>query len=318
MKWIGRILYLLVVFIVSFFVYMFSLAQKYYKFFETNMIELNETYDRERYIQTLMTDEILLTSYLKDPIYIATSEEEGRKFEFGIYQFKYESKDLTNYVSAIFFKDLGIEEMVEISQDENYINNPNLVQYKLSLYYNNDETPAIGYINSYYLNQKMFYFATIGEFEGNINYSFNQSVDGNQTTINKDLLTKIEVDLVNSLKEDVEETRILEVSHDDMHDNVGENKIIDGKATNFNGKVSYHDLKENYQKPTNEGEEDLTGILLTEELNSYRGITIRTNIIYYSILAVVTYLIYFLRPTINYFRNRKYQKTRQQNIIDAE
>ena len=313
MKWIGRGLYLFVVLIVSFFVYMFSVAQKYYKFFESNMTELTENYDRERYIQTVMTDEILLTSYLKDPIYFAKSEEEGRKFEFGIYQFKYENPEATNYVSTIFFRDLGIKEIDELIEEEPaYVNNPNLVKFRVSIFYNDEEEAAVGYIDSYRLNQKMFYFATIDKFEGNLNYLYNQSVDGKQTMFDKDLVTKIQIDLVNGLKEEAVETPILEVKHDNASDNTGENQVVDGKAGNFNGKVSYHDLKENYEN------KELLGKVLYEELSSFRGVTIKTNVIYYSILVVITYLIYFLRPTINYFNNRQYRKKQKEKLIDSE
>lgn len=304
MKWIGRVLYVILVVIVSFFVFMISLAKKYDAFLNNNMKELKENYNREKAVATLMTDEINLTNYLKDPIYLATSNEENNQYDFGIYQFNFQYKEENMFITTMYFKAINIKVLEDLMADPKYKDNYNLLQIKIALFYDNSEDSVDKYISADFMQQKLFHFATIGENSaGNISYLYNQFNEENKPTLmTNQLISKIELSIVNKLGTEEEITPLVTINHNEANNNEGINEVINKEAPNFNGSLDYQMLEENYNN------ESLVGELLKDELNSYNKVAVRTNVIYYIILIIITYLIYFLKPTINYIKGKKVSK----------
>lgn len=304
MKWVVRIIFGVFVIISAFFMHLVVAdGLKHSAFFNHYMSELNDNYNREKYIEVAMTDNLIFDKYLKDPIYLAESKEDGNKYELGIYQFSYIDRGDTYYVSTFYFKDLGIDLIEQLTDNENYQKDNSLVQVMVHVYYDDVEEPAlIGYISTDPLQVKPLEIATIHPDENDdLKYMYlNRS---NNAIFVRSQIRKIEVSVYNRLETEPETILIAKVEHDDLNNNEGINEIISGNGANFNGEVSYHDLRTNFE------DETLLGNVMTEELNAFNYIKVRALVIYYIILVIVTYLIFFLVPTIEHF---KYRKKRQQ------
>src|SRR5690554_4060740 len=97
MKWIGRILYIVFVFIVTLLVIQFAQINGLLNYYENEAVIFlaEENYDREAYIERYMTVNIVDT-YLKDPVYLVESDDEKFAFDFAITNLKLQTKMIMN------------------------------------------------------------------------------------------------------------------------------------------------------------------------------------------------------------------------------
>lgn len=102
MKWIGRGLYVFVVFLIASYVMSYASFSRQLKYYEKYSQEFVEDYDYEKYMEVFMTAN-LVDKYLKDPIYLATSNDEKFPFEFSITQAKASQKKYRTYIIVILF-----------------------------------------------------------------------------------------------------------------------------------------------------------------------------------------------------------------------
>lgn len=309
MKWFMRIIFIIFAIILSIMVHFISLAERQYSFLTHNMAELNENYDRTKYIETIMTDNVIVDSYLKDPIYLAVSEEVGFEYELGIYQYRYIERGKELYVSMLYFKDFDIDYLNQLKSNSMYQNNNDLVNIMVSIYYDDLEDPVVGFISTKELEMKPYEFATITTNDSNeVKYMYLNSNTGQ--IVERSYISKIEINIYNTLNNNQQITNLTTIEHQEVNNNEGISQIVAGQASNFNGNVSYQDLSVNYDN------DSLLGNILEAELAEFNYIRVRINVIYYTILVIVTYLIFFLAPTIEYIKFRKVRNRYKQDLQD--
>lgn len=303
MKTFMRIVYIVFVIVVSFVVYMFSIAKKFDTFYTESMTELNNNFDRDRYMAVVMTDEINITDYLIDPIYLAKNDEENNQYEVGLYQFYHYSNDKPYYFSMLYFKDLGIKKIEDLMNHPNYNRHYPLVKIKVEFYFDNNVEPIVDYIDVHYLDQRPLPFVLIDtNEENNLAYTYFENDEGERVRKEANTLSQVRIFIESKLDEVEELYEIVNLNHEEINNNEGINDVINKNVTNFNGDISYQDLANNYL------DEELIGPFLMNEIDGYKYVSIRVNLVYYSILIVVTFLLFFFKPTYYYFYNKRLKK----------
>lgn len=318
MKYISKIIYALVIFLVGVIVYRvttINIKKNYYQ--EVGVKQLEEGLKAD-YMNTFIETENI-DSYISKPIYNAVSKDELLPFNLSIYFAKSKSVSTSNNSLLLFyFDDRNIDNLNEsidyssmATNKDAYSKNSDLMIVRLNVYMDNNVLPTT---NFYFteLNKR----APIGLIgfhlndSGEVNYDYYQMKDKNDKKPNRVFakkITKIELvieDYTTNKLNDPITTSLAVFNHNDNiilpsedilvnNDNIITTDKFNGSLDSFYKEDVYvNNISEVY---TSHG----------EMFNKYNYKVYINMIVWGFISMILTYLVYFLVPTINYFKYRK-------------
>lgn len=334
MKWIGRILFAFVVFQVGMIVVQQATLKKHTTYYIEKGVPLLEENKKDEYIQQYFTA-TSVKDYITDPIYEGSSQDEEFPLNFSIHNARQDGKNQ----SVIFYFDDRNEETGKpidykalglVKNEKNFDENPTLVYIRILLYMDEETEPL------------MYYFPlTLPKADDNGNFTNNRmpvellriTEDGRfqYTVLNDkrkqearyaDRISKMEL-IIQDYSEEMgknegntpnQEKTIATFIHSDdaklgskevltrQTDDKG-NELIN-KSLNFNGEVKNYDLKEKYKNKEFVTYPDVALV------NEYSNVMIKPILTFALIATAATYLIFFLKPTMAFFENRRDAKAR--------
>lgn len=318
MKWIGRILYLFLMFMIATFVIQYSQNIKYTKFYEEHAVKLlTEDYNKEEYLSNYFVA-ANARDYLNTPLYESASLDSEYPFDFSIYSarsiakgqesiqtlvFYYDDRNINNFDSYTNFEELG-----HITNKENLDKNPNLVFIKINVTFEGDDKPLeqAFFITRQHRTPVPVLLIADGEYVYN-------TVDDKGKSIQKrsKLITNIEL-IIEDYSEDngqdrekVKIKKLASIKHDenanmdslDILTDLDNSKVF--TSSNFNGSVVNFNHLEDYK------DSNLVTIPNRTLLDQYKNTMYPPIITFLLIAFVFTYLIFFLKPTIQAIRSKR-------------
>lgn len=327
MKWIGRILYIVFVFIVTLLVIQFAQINGLLNYYENEAVIFlaEENYDREAYIERYMTVNIVDT-YLKDPVYLVESDDEKFAFDFAIYQLKVADKDDNEFTYLAFYfneYEFNYEEL--LNDYEAFEENNRLARIGLEIKVAGNSQIIENYFTIDYKNRLaliMFEQVTNDALENVFDYTMNIEAPEEglvyQTKEIERITLKLEdFTLSKDQNTDPAETVIANIVSDQNNDlsNVDNLVLENGvlTSTNFNGSINSYLLDELYE------DEQLLGSTDYDVLDEYQEKSIRKILgIYFIIVIVITFLLFFLKPLKNHINYKRMEKRRRIKQDEAE
>lgn len=337
-KWILRIVYAFLLIVVAVFVFREADADRRLTYLVGNANSHYEEGNLDEYIDEFM----VATSrsyYISKPLYQATSTEDGAEFTLSIYHTRAVTKQ--GQVDVLTFVLSNIDITPEPVNPENYENDNNLIRVRLNLNFDqknghiyqdyNLSGHSMAITSTVSLGAHIPLEISIGENEGQSLFGLSEGTSP--------VLDSITIELIDfsSLENKGEVTHLASIENDDTnleHYNVLDNLFI-GEASfpdynsdsnpditkealvssKFNGNASRFNIGDIYDEDS-----DLVTVIETDLtlLDEYNNILINYFVISGIITLVVTYLLFFLKPTINYVRNRRYLKNVSDNDDEIE
>lgn len=317
MKFFHRTLYVLVIIFLGIVVYRVRTINIKKDYLKNEGIKYLETNEMDRYMEIYAEAENL-DSYIKEPVYSAISKDEVFPFSFKIYHAKTKFKT-NNNILLFYFDDRNIDNLKEKIKYEElaynrdyYENNNELIIIRINIYMDDNQLPTT---NFYYTSlDKRTALAIIGfsEVDDTIKYHHYQMTTENDkkpTIRAAERIDKIEIVIEDYTNNDFKEpirTKIASITTDNNQSNgidylTKTDDIL--KSNNFNGLVTMFDKSKVY-----ENNNDLIYVTTQDFFKDQKSKVYISLLIYSAIVSIITYLIYFLKPTINYFKNKKLQK----------
>lgn len=311
MKWIGRILYIIVVVIIGTLVLRFSQINAQVKYYNDNALPYLIENDRENYIEGYMTAN-LVEEYLKYPIYLANSNDETFTFEFAIYHLRVTNNDNNISYLTFYFNEVTFNYEELLSDYNSYEENNNtagiLIELKMAgvdeivtNYYPLDinfRMPIVILEQVKVNNDELFRFQVVDSNDKEVNKTSNE--------IEKITITLEDLTTATTEQPDPIKTVIAEFNSDSTNDlSLTDNLILNGdtlESNNFNGAVSNYALNDNYSN------ESLLGATHFGDLSVYQKGVVKSLIIYFLIVVVITFLLFFLKPLMNHLNQRRTNK----------
>jgi len=317
MKWIGRILYAIMVVIIGAFVLRFAQINALFEYYNENVVPHLIENDRESYMEGFMTANFV-EDYLKEPIYLASSNDETYNFEFAIYHLRLSNQEESYSYLAFYFNETTFNYEELLANYENYEANNNLaeisIEFKMAGH--DDE------IKNYYpidINLRMpvviFQQVRVADnelFKFQVTDEDNELVEETSTEIEKIIITLEDSTTTSDEQPNAIETVIAEFNSDSNNDlSLTDNLVLNEDvltSNNFNGIALNYAFDDLY---TNEA---LLGETHFDTLDDYQGGVARTLAIYIIIVLVITFLLFFLKPLIKYLNERKANKAREAKL----
>src|SRR5690554_4138905 len=319
MKWIGRILYAIMVVIIGAFVLRFAQINALWEYYDENVAPHLIENDRESYMEGFMTANFI-EDYLKEPIYLANSNDETYNFEFAIYHLMANNQDESYSYLAFYFNETTFEYEELLASYESYEANNDSAEISIEFKMAGIEDE----IKSYFpLNINLRMPVVILEqvrVENNELFKFqvadenNNLIEKTSTEIEKIIITLEDSTAISEEQPNVIKTLIAEFNSDSSNDlSLTDNLVLNDNvltSNNFNGIALNYALDDLYIN------EDLLGETDFDTLEDYQSGVGRTVIIYIVIVLVITFLLFFLKPLIKYLDERKAIKARETKLID--
>lgn len=305
MKIVVRIMYGILVLLMGFVVFSDASFQRTQNFYFDSATE-----NLENNLTEFVHDTMLITGsnrFLKEPIYRLRSEDDKYSFNITVYHFQQIRNENINSGIMIYITNLVTEEEVDgislrfISGAANNFVNTNI-------------TTKINDINvkGNVVDPIMF------TFDENSGFIFN---DSNNQKITLREIKEIELRTLTIEDNDIEinKDKFAVIKHNDHHDIENSNEfqfVRNGnilELNDFTGNISdYKVLDDKYE--TNNGVADVYTSTNLDKLEPYNYLITRVMGIYIAVVLVSTYLLFFLKPTINKFKELKAQKNQNNNI----
>ena len=319
MKWIGRILYIALVVIVGFFVLRFSQINAQVKYYNENAAPYLLKDDREGYISRYMTAN-LIDTYLKEPLYLAQSDDSNDfKFEFAIYQLKIlgEDQDLT-YLS-FYFNEITFDYETLLEDYNKYEENNNLAAISIEVKMKDvDELSTEYYPLDASFRMPVVLLQQVTKDNESV-FSFQVAIDGEAESKESTEIEKISLvlsDLTTAEEaDDATRTIIAEFTSDENNENgvdqltTVDNVIVSSK---FNGMIESYQLDDLYEDENN------LGVTYRSDLDVYlKGVT-KSLVIYGLIVVGLTFLIFFLKPLLNYIEDKRAIRRKEEREAEKE
>lgn len=316
MKWLGRILYVVMVFFIGLFVVAISNNTKLNQYYEDKALPLLVENNREAYIEEFMTSR-LVEKYIEKPVYLVESENNDYNFEFAMYHAEVNASknDLKKYIILYFnIEDIDLENILYDyeSYEKTKDNALYLAKFKID---GLDEFLNIPFevdVNK----RSAVHLLEVRKDDNNndVFYIQYRDDDGKNQQITSDLINQIEISLLDGTKgreeDDLIEHVIATIDHNKNYTvELGKKEYLTDKnddgtliSNNFNGKSNNFGLNDLYEDESN------LGVYHKDEVNKYLSKAKNSLYWYGLIIAGITYLLFFLKPTINYFKNKKDSK----------
>lgn len=312
MKWLGRVLILIVIFIGLSQVLNYGLSKKVNMFYEENAVPLIKENKKDEYLEMFFTA-TMSHSYLKDPIYIGTSNDGLYPLDFSIYSAK-AKKD--SHQSLLFYFNEQSEDGTNkidyesiIDKYDNYEKNKGLVFIEYRVTFDKvDETIKYNIpIEARYRTPINLMNVVDGEFYFN-GTEKNRVVGKTAKTINK-----IELVLVDQTESNgkeptkAKETNLLTLNNNNdavmgSKDSLVMNDKNFLETNNFNGNVSSFDLDNNYK------DDAKVHVIDTSLIKPYNKYMVKPIVIFSLIAVVVLYLVFLFRPTMDFIEKKRKEK----------
>lgn len=312
MKWLGRVLILIVIFIGLSQVLNYGLSKKVNMFYEENAVPLIKENKKDEYLEMFFTA-TMSHSYLKDPIYIGTSNDGLYPLDFSIYSAK--AKKDSHQSLLFYFNDQSedgtnkIDYKSIIDKYDNYEKNKHLVFIEYRVTFDKvDETIKYNIpIEARYRTPINLMNVVDGEFYFN-GTEKNRVVGKTAKTINK-----IELVLVDQTESNgkeptkAKETNLLTLNNNNdavmgSKDSLVTNDKNFLETNNFNGNVSSFDLDNNYK------DDAKVHVIDTSLIKPYNKYMVKPIVIFSLIAVVVLYLVFLFRPTMDFIEKKRKEK----------
>lgn len=312
MKWLGRVLILIVAFLGLSQVFNYGLSKKVNMFYEENAVPLIDTNKKDEYLEMFFTA-TMSHSYLKDPIYIGTSNEGVYPLDFSVYSAKAKKGD--NQAILFYFNDKSedgtnkLDYKSLITNYENYQSNKRLVALEYRLKFENiDEVIKYNIsIEARYRTPVNLMNVVDGEFY------FNGTEKNKVVGKKSKKLNKIEIVLVDHTEtkgaddKKIKETNLLTVNNNDeavmgTKDALVMNDKNFLETNNFNGNVTGFDLEKNYN------DDSKVVVIDTSLIKPYNKYMIKPIVIFSLIAVVVLYVVFLFKPTMNFIEQKRKAK----------
>lgn len=312
MKWLGRVLILIVIFIGLSQVLNYGLSKKVNMFYEENAVPLIKENKKDEYLEMFFTA-TMSHSYLKDPIYIGTSNDGLYPLDFSIYSAK--AKKDSHQSLLFYFSDQSEDGTNKIDYEsiidkyDNYEKNKHLVFIEYRVTFDKvDETIKYNIpIEARYRTPINLMNVVDGEFYFN-GTEKNRVVGKTAKTINK-----IELVLVDQTESDgkeptkAKETNLLTLNNNNdavmgSKDSLVTNDKNFLETNNFNGNVSSFDLDNNYK------DDAKVHVIDTSLIKPYNKYMVKPIVIFSLIAVVVLYLVFLFRPTMDFIEKKRKEK----------
>ena len=312
MKWLGRVLILIVAFLGLSQVFNYGLSKKVNMFYEENAVPLIDTNKKDEYLEMFFTA-TMSHSYLKDPIYIGTSNEGVYPLDFSVYSAKAKKGD--NQAILFYFNDKSedgtnkLDYKSLITNYENYQSNKRLVALEYRLKFENiDEVIKYNIsIEARYRTPVNLMNVVDGEFY------FNGTEKNKVVGKKSKKLNKIEIVLVDHTEtkgaddNKIKETNLLTVNNNDeavmgTKDALVMNDKNFLETNNFNGNVTGFDLEKNYN------DDSKVVVIDTSLIKPYNKYMIKPIVIFSLIAVVVLYVVFLFKPTMNFIEQKRKAK----------
>ena len=312
MKWLGRVLILIVIFIGLSQVLNYGLSKKVNMFYEENAVPLIKENKKDEYLEMFFTA-TMSHSYLKDPIYIGTSNDGLYPLDFSIYSAK--AKKDSHQSLLFYFSDQSEDGTNKINYEsiidkyDNYEKNKHLVFIEYRVTFDKvDETIKYNIpIEARYRTPINLMNVVDGEFYFN-GTEKNRVVGKTAKTINK-----IELVLVDQTESNgkeptkAKETNLLTLNNNNdavmgSKDSLVMNDKNFLETNNFNGNVSSFDLDNNYK------DDAKVHVIDTSLIKPYNKYMVKPIVIFSLIAVVVLYLVFLFRPTMDFIEKKRKEK----------
>lgn len=312
MKWLGRVLILIVIFIGLSQVLNYGLSKKVNMFYEENAVPLIKENKKDEYLEMFFTA-TMSHSYLKDPIYIGTSNDGLYPLDFSIYSAK--AKKDSHQSLLFYFSDQSEDGTNKIDYEsiidkyDNYEKNKHLVFIEYRVTFDKvDETIKYNIpIEARYRTPINLMNVVDGKFYFN-GTEKNRVVGKTAKTINK-----IELVLVDQTESNgkeptkAKETNLLTLNNNNdavmgSKDSLVTNDKNFLETNNFNGNVSSFDLDNNYK------DDAKVHVIDTSLIKPYNKYMVKPIVIFSLIAVVVLYLVFLFRPTMDFIEKKRKEK----------
>lgn len=308
MKIMPKIFYAVFVILVTVILYNSSDKLKFQKFYETEAKLAIENDDYDKYFEVFFTATKITDKYNTIPIYEGVVED---KFNLKIMQ-----TITNNTILNWFYLSDSIEDYSEfLDEDDHYLLEQHFTRlmYTIKVYMGEDEYPITNY---FYINPNakdarqplpLMQFHINDEDELTYYYSSNDKDDKVSYKESK-TISKIELffTLDNSTIDEPINTKIIEINHDQESDNSLDNlMLIESVYTsnNFNGFIDNHDTRGDFKF-----NETFIKTINYDDVNTYSYVKRNYMLKAFGIIFLITYLIFFLAPTINFIREKMYKR----------
>ena len=312
MKWLGRVLILIVIFIGLSQVLNYGLSKKVNMFYEENAVPLIKENKKDEYLEMFFTA-TMSHSYLKDPIYIGTSNDGLYPLDFSIYSAK--AKKDSHQSLLFYFNDQSedgtnkIDYKSIIDKYDNYEKNKHLVFIEYRVTFDKvDETIKYNIpIEARYRTPINLMNVVDGEFYFN-GTEKNRVVGKTAKTINKiELVLVDQTDSNGTEPTKAKETNLLTLNNNNdavmgSKDSLVTNDKNFLETNNFNGNVSSFDLDNNYK------DDAKVHVIDTSLIKPYNKYMVKPIVIFSLIAVVVLYLVFLFRPTMDFIEKKRKEK----------
>lgn len=325
MKKFGYFIYFVIILILGFFFLTLGNEAAKLAFYNTTGSEALETQDYDEYIKSYMNYSSFF-EYRKDPLYMGTSSDENFAFDFVIMQSYLETDDISAVLNHFYFID-HLESYDHLFLDQESVDlfskNAKLAVFQLELLMEGETEPTLTPIEIFaedgisnyenkvkvkplaltynHLEENEPYFKYI-TFDDEENVVWNMSKTIKQIEIYFADYTKVE-----SINDDPRKVKLLTLTHNENANFTAVDYFVDNdgvkEATNFNGNINNYLNTDNF---TNE-EEEKAGF--SDLIKPYRNVRNKWLFIYVGVALVISYLIFFLNPTIKYFKDKRHKKS---------
>lgn len=325
LKWILGIIYAFVLIIISVFIFREADAERRLSYLHDYAQQYYESDDLDNYMYhyTIATSR---HAYISTPLYQAVSDVEGSSFVFSLFHTNAVTEKGSVDVIATTLSHLDIDVIPQ--NIENYEAEPNLIRIRLNI--NLDE----GHLyQDYSLEGESLAITSNASLGAHIPIEF--SVGHNEPGVSLFGLSEGTATTIDSITleildytEEVNNPKVSYLAHIvDSKDNSTSLGFVDHfevrevevplfsdrsknttvetlVSTSFVGDANWFDIGQIYESSSPEFE-----IIIVEKalLKPYDQIIVRYFVIYGVIAVILTYLLFFLKPTISYIRKRKAQ-----------
>lgn len=329
MKSFGYIVYAVLMLVAGYFFIMVGNQAQILSFYNAEGSKALENSDYNGYIDVFMQQNKYF-EYLDRPVYHGSSNEGDLPFDFFILQSNLTTKDFSGTLNHFYFID-HLESYDHLFSDQESVDlfhkNSRLAFFVLELYMEGEDEPTLTSIDIFINDEgKSTYLEKVkskplalthNHLENNENYfryiTFDEE-DEKQKAIwnNSKTIEKIDIHFADYTKTDANNpdpirTKLISIVHNENYslnniDNFTINSEGIYESNGFNGHI------DNYVNLEPFTVEDEVRVIFYDSLKSYRAVRNKWLVIYFVIALFMTYVAFFLSPTLDYLKRKRFEK----------
>lgn len=335
MKYIGYTIYTIFILIMGLLFNSIGKQSQLIKYYEEKASDALEEKDFESYLDAYMTYN-LTSSYNNKPLYHASSNNDIIPFDFFIFQAELKTSTEKGFFNYFYFYD-NLESYDHLFTNnesiELFYKNQKLAHFVVKLYMDDEAEPTETPIYISLTKNEIGTYSSTSKNKAknkplaltyNLKDTNNEDAFGYVSNNDKGNIThaktisKIEIDFVDftlstSPNDKPKRTPLVRFDHNDLANNENDSMQNSDEylisSTNFNGNIK------NYLDKTNFTDSELTATVQQSNIKEFKNIRTKWTLIYILFTIIVTFILFFLRPTIDFFvKNIKRKKLNKHNI----